>query len=118
MRTSLDRHVWPWSASRKVLPPWKDAGTNGRHSITGVSRSGSGSGISEGDAKLTYNRTDKHSEIERRHLPDAAAVLCLLGKLCRGNGETKKAAEYYAESLKLNPFMWDAYLDLCDSGKA
>lgn len=69
------------------------------------------------DTVLTHIRTDKHSEIERRHLPDAAAVLCLLGKLCRGNGETKKAAVYYTESLKLNPFMWDAYLDLCDSGK-
>jgi anaphase-promoting complex subunit 3 len=61
--------------------------------------------------------TDKHSESTRRHLPDAAAVLCLLGKLCRANGETKKAAEYYAESLKLNPFMWDAFLDLADAGK-
>lgn len=69
------------------------------------------------DIGLTCAFIDKHSENTRRHLPDAAAVLCLLGKLCRANGETKKAAEFYAESLKLNPFMWDAFLDLCDSGK-
>lgn len=29
----------------------------------------------------------------------------------------KKATEYYVESLKSNPFMWDAFLDLCDAGK-
>ncbi|KAE9964809.1 hypothetical protein EG328_002811 [Venturia inaequalis] len=62
------------------------------------------------------NHWNQHSEVSRRHQPDAAAVLCLLGKLCKANGETKRAADYYAESLKLNPFMWDAFQDLCDSG--
>ncbi|KAF2431379.1 protein bima [Tothia fuscella] len=62
------------------------------------------------------NHWNKHSENTRRHLPDAAAVLCLFGKLCRANGETKKAAECYSQSLKLNPFMWDAFTDLCDAG--
>ncbi len=27
-----------------------------------------------------------------------------------------KAIECYAEALKLNPFMWDAFLGLCDLG--
>jgi anaphase-promoting complex subunit 3 len=49
-------------------------------------------------------------------LPDAAAVNCLLGKLCRAHGDMKKAVDCYVEALKLNPFMWDAYLDLCDTG--
>ena len=30
----------------------------------------------------------------------------------------KKAVDCYVEALKLNPFMWDAYLDLCDIGTA
>jgi len=61
---------------------------------------------------------DKHSESSRRHLPDAAAVNCLLGKLWRAHGDMKKAVDCYVEALKLNPFMWDAYLDLCDTGTA
>lgn len=52
----------------------------------------------------------------RRYIPDAAAVCCLLGKLCSADGELKRGIDYYAESLKLNPFMWDAFTDLCDAG--
>ncbi|EON65595.1 hypothetical protein W97_04833 [Coniosporium apollinis CBS 100218] len=62
------------------------------------------------------NHWNKHSESSRRHLPDAAAVNCLLGKLWRAYGDTKKAVDCYVEALKLNPFMWDAFLDLCDMG--
>ncbi|KAF2758942.1 TPR-like protein [Pseudovirgaria hyperparasitica] len=62
------------------------------------------------------NYWNKHSEISRRHLPDAAAVNCLLGKLWKASGEVKKAVVCYVEALKLNPFMWDAFLDLCDTG--
>lgn len=62
------------------------------------------------------NHWNKHSETSRRHWPDAAAVNCLLGKLWRAHGDASKAIACYAESLKLNPFMWDAFLDLCDSG--
>ena len=51
-----------------------------------------------------------------RRGPDAAAVCNLLGKLCRGNGEEKKAAEWFEYSLKGNPFMWDAFLELSDAG--
>jgi anaphase-promoting complex subunit 3 len=60
--------------------------------------------------------TDKHSHIVRHLMPDASAVCCLLGKLLRANGEPKKAVDYYVEALKLNPFMWDAFTDLCDAG--
>lgn len=59
---------------------------------------------------------DKHSDSSRKHLPDAAAVYSLLGKLYKGYGELKKAAEHYVAALKLNPFMWDAFEDLCDAG--
>ncbi|KAM3525223.1 hypothetical protein NHJ13051_004088 [Beauveria bassiana] len=47
---------------------------------------------------------------------DAAAVLCLLGKLYRGYDDKKKAAGAFEEALKLNPFQWDAFTALCDMG--
>lgn len=65
------------------------------------------------------NTFGKHSQWSRQHLPDAAAVNCLLAKLYQGWGgdaNVKKAASYYEESLKLNPFMWDAFTGLCDLG--
>lgn len=60
--------------------------------------------------------SDKHSDTSRRHVPDAAACFCLLGKLWAAHGDTKKAIEYYVDSLKLNSFMWDAFTGLCDIG--
>lgn len=48
--------------------------------------------------------------------PDAATVLCLLGKLYRGYDDKKKAAGAFEEALKLNPFQWDAFTALCDMG--
>lgn len=66
---------------------------------------------------LTALVLDKHSETRRQHLPDAAAVFCLLGKLWHAHKDLNKAVECYAESLKLNPFMWDAFLGLCETGK-
>ncbi|KZF21690.1 TPR-like protein [Xylona heveae TC161] len=62
------------------------------------------------------NHWNKHSETTRRPLPDAAAVYCLLGKLWHAHHNVEKAVEYYVEALKLNPFMWDAFLGLCDTG--
>ncbi|KAI9792189.1 MAG: anaphase-promoting complex subunit cdc27 [Peltula sp. TS41687] len=62
------------------------------------------------------NNWNKHTETSRRHLPDAAAVYSLLGKLWHGYGDVKKAVDCYVEAVKLNPFMWDAFLGLCDIG--
>lgn len=59
---------------------------------------------------------DKHTETRRQQSPDAAAVYCLQGKLWHGHGDINRAIETYAESLKLNPFMWDAFLGLCELG--
>ena len=58
----------------------------------------------------------KHSTTTRSGLPDAAAVLCLLGKLYRGFGDKKKAVNCFEEALKSNPFMWEAFKALCDLG--
>ncbi|KAH0544884.1 hypothetical protein FGG08_000964 [Glutinoglossum americanum] len=67
----------------------------------------------EGIGALERN---KHSESSRRHLPDAAAVYCLLGKLWHSYDDIRKAVDCYVEALKLNPFMWDAFLGLCNTG--
>ena len=66
--------------------------------------------------------TDQHSDTERRILPDAAAIHCLLGKLCHankdtsGNIDTKKAIDSYVASVKANPFLWEAFTGLCHTG--
>lgn len=62
------------------------------------------------------NCWNQHNESRRQHLPDAAAVLCLKGKLWKAHKNSDQAVECWAASLKLNPFMWDAYMGLCDAG--
>ncbi|KAI9734283.1 MAG: anaphase-promoting complex subunit cdc27 [Cirrosporium novae-zelandiae] len=62
------------------------------------------------------NNWNKHSESRRQHLPDAASVYCLQGKLLQAHDDFNKAVDSYIESLKLNPFMWDAFICLCDLG--
>ncbi|EWG46614.1 anaphase-promoting complex subunit 3 [Fusarium verticillioides 7600] len=58
----------------------------------------------------------KHSATTRTALPDAPAVLCLLGRLHRAYDDKKKAVACFEEALQLNPFMWDAFEALCDLG--
>ena len=50
-------------------------------------------------------------------MPDAAAVYCLQGKLWQAHSDHLKAIECYAEALKVNPLMWDAFTGLCDLGE-
>ncbi|KAJ5140455.1 hypothetical protein N7448_003863 [Penicillium atrosanguineum] len=64
----------------------------------------------------TKNNWNKHNETQRQHLPDAAAIYCLLGKLWHAHKDLNKAVDCYVDSLKLNPFMWDAFLGLCATG--
>ena len=65
---------------------------------------------------FTNNIPDKHSETSRRHVPDAAACYCMLGKLYAAHGDSKKAIDYFVDALKINSFMWDAFTGLCDIG--
>ncbi|KAI0432005.1 TPR-like protein [Xylaria sp. FL1042] len=64
------------------------------------------SGKGQGDEK-------SHSE---RFLPDSSSVNRLLGKLYKANGDTKTAVRHYVAALEENPFMWDAFTDLCNCG--
>lgn len=67
-------------------------------------------------APTLISDVDKSPDIPNRHTPDAAAVQCLLGKLHQGNDDMKAGASCYVEALKLNPFMWDAFERLCQTG--
>jgi anaphase-promoting complex subunit 3 len=44
-------------------------------------------------------------------------VQFLLGKLWTAYGETTKAVECFVEALRTNPFLWDAFTDLCNTGE-
>ncbi|PGH23630.1 hypothetical protein AJ80_02236 [Polytolypa hystricis UAMH7299] len=65
---------------------------------------------------ISRNTWNKHSETRRQHLPDAAAIFCLQGKLWHAHKDLHKAVDAYVEALKLNPFLWDAFLGLCETG--
>ncbi|TAQ86060.1 hypothetical protein B7494_g5607 [Chlorociboria aeruginascens] len=62
------------------------------------------------------NSFGKHTQSSRQPYADASAVSCLLGKLYHGYDDKKKAISYFEDALKLNPFMWDAFTNLCDMG--
>ncbi|KXX73288.1 Protein bimA [Madurella mycetomatis] len=58
----------------------------------------------------------RHTASTRAPYPDAAAISCLLGKLYRAYDDKKKAVQCFEDSLRTNPFMWDAFTVLCDMG--
>ncbi|KAI4808850.1 TPR-like protein [Aureobasidium sp. EXF-8845] len=55
--------------------------------------------------------------VQQVHTPDAAAVNTLLGKLWRGQGDSRRAGDCYIEAHKSNPFTWEVFQGLCDLGK-
>jgi hypothetical protein len=59
---------------------------------------------------------DQHSDTERRSIPDAATVQFLLGRLWHNTGDVEKSVDAYVAALKLNPFSWEAFTGLCDTG--
>ena len=65
---------------------------------------------------ISRNSWNQHNEVRRQHLPDAAAVYCLQGKLWHAHKDIGKAVDCWVEALRLNPFMWDAFLGLTDAG--
>ncbi|MCJ1400468.1 anaphase-promoting complex subunit cdc27 [Xylographa trunciseda] len=105
----------------------KNPGSRGTHlgcsyvfaqACLGLERYGEGLAALEKSRSLWTSRNswNKHTETRRLPLPDAAAVHCLQGKLSHAYGDTNRAIEYYAEALKLNSLMWDAFVGLCDLG--
>ncbi|KAG5437848.1 hypothetical protein PCANB_000563 [Pneumocystis canis] len=63
-----------------------------------------------------WTKKDQHDDLYRCHLPDASAIFCLLGHLSKKGGMIKKATDYYICSVKLNPFLWEAFEGLCTLG--
>lgn len=62
------------------------------------------------------NNFGKHTSTTRQPYADGAAVACLAGKLNESYGNKAAAIGFYEEALKSNPFMWDAFTNLCDMG--
>lgn len=60
--------------------------------------------------------TDQHSDTERRAMPDAATIYTLIGRLWHSLGDAKKSVDCYVSAVKLNPYLWEAFLGLCDTG--
>ncbi|KAF9942204.1 anaphase-promoting complex subunit cdc27 [Modicella reniformis] len=48
--------------------------------------------------------------------PDRSSVLNLLGHNARAQQRHKLAVKYYKEALELNPFLWEAFENLCELG--
>ncbi|KAK4502525.1 hypothetical protein PRZ48_005950 [Zasmidium cellare] len=103
------------------------SGASGRHlgcayvfaqACFDLERYSEGSAALEACRKLWMGKNDwnKHSETSRRHLPDAPAVLTLLGRLYRAHGELRKAGDCFIEAHKQNAFVWDAFEGLCKIG--
>lgn len=63
-----------------------------------------------------FSVIDQHSDTERRAMPDAATVYTLIGRLWHALGDTKKSVDCYVSAVKLNPYLWEAFLGLCDTG--
>jgi len=90
---------------------WKGVKAFGQDEITGVRKQDCYYGH-----WYTNNDVDKHSDTSRKHLPDAAAVNYLIGKLWLGYGDVTKAVDCFVESLKISPFLWESFSELCKTG--
>ncbi|CAH1766223.1 7206_t:CDS:10, partial [Entrophospora sp. SA101] len=58
------------------------------------------------------------NSLTRNDNPDLASAYCLLGNLCKSSHRVNEAADYYIASIKSNPFMWEAFENLCKLGKS
>lgn len=70
----------------------------------------------EGGQKAYVSAADQHSDTERRAMPDAATIYTLIGRLWHSLGDAKKSVDCYVSAVKLNPYLWEAFLGLCDTG--
>ncbi|CAI2171944.1 17875_t:CDS:10 [Funneliformis geosporum] len=66
----------------------------------------------------TRNPLDPFVDSKLNQTPDLASVLCLLGSLCKNARRLDDAAQYYVQCIKINPFMWEAFENLCQMGKS
>ncbi|ODQ79436.1 hypothetical protein BABINDRAFT_161836 [Babjeviella inositovora NRRL Y-12698] len=55
-------------------------------------------------------------ETQRSVMPDRAAIYHLLGKLYAATGDIKQSAANHSLALKLNPYLFDSFEELCRMG--
>ncbi|KAH6894267.1 hypothetical protein B0T10DRAFT_558416 [Thelonectria olida] len=70
----------------------------------------------EGIDVLTRKQFGHQQSASARFSPDSSVVNRVLGQLHRANGDNKAAAACFVAALQENPFMWDAFTELCDTG--
>ncbi|KKA28287.1 hypothetical protein TD95_001842 [Thielaviopsis punctulata] len=92
---------WIFAQSCFHLERWRD-GINALEKIRGIVTQRSSIG--------------QHSASARAPTPDLSSVLCLLGKLYRGQDDKRRAVNSFEDSLKANPMQWEAFTNLCDMG--
>ncbi|GMM37375.1 anaphase promoting complex subunit [Saccharomycopsis crataegensis] len=74
---------------------------------------------STNDSEEDYDlkqQTFENYETVRKSTPDAAVVFSLLGRLYGSIGDTKESAIYHSQALRLNPYLWDSFEQLCQIG--
>ncbi|XP_038047876.1 cell division cycle protein 27 homolog [Patiria miniata] len=76
--------------------------------------------LAEGEAALVGSATLKpHSceEIKTEFADAASFALALLARICSKTERKSRASESLRQSLKLNPFLWSSFADLCNLGE-
>ncbi|XP_022098412.1 cell division cycle protein 27 homolog isoform X2 [Acanthaster planci] len=76
--------------------------------------------LAEGEAALVGNAVLKpHSceEIKTEFADSASFALALLARICSKTERKARSSESLRQSLKLNPFLWSSFADLCNLGE-
>ena len=69
--------------------------------------------LTSGDIARSRNLDDLVSEFGDQ----ACFALQILGRICSQTERGNKAAEAYLHALKLNPFLWHSFEELCNRGE-
>nr|CAD7393243.1 unnamed protein product [Timema cristinae] len=76
--------------------------------------------ISEAEAAITggdLGRPRSVDEIVSHFGEQACFVLLIFARICLQTERSEKASEAYRKALKLNPFLWHAFEELCNRGE-
>lgn len=65
----------------------------------------------------TYNRNTNLDELVTEYGEHAAFTLMLLAKIATKTERWQRAAEAFKRALKINPFLWNCYENLCNMGE-
>ncbi|KAG7695115.1 hypothetical protein KL932_001570 [Ogataea haglerorum] len=76
---------------------------------------------SDGISALTrtlplWSQLTRADDTDSRYMPDNVACYILLGKLYASVGDVRRSALNYSQVLKINPYMFEAFEELCKMG--